>query len=184
MRLKELIEELVRLQEIQNEAISGPEWRKNVSYGNLKMAAHSEWGEFADEIKPFWCWWKSSEYDSEKAIEEFCDVLMFMIAVMTYRNDQTPWFSERYTCAALDHAARAAGKLAGGFTDQRIEVIAGCYENFYVDSSWVNQTRNLAALIQQVCHMLHVDYDVIRDAYVAKIKANSKRENWGANRHA
>lgn len=54
---------------------------KDIDFDRLGLALVDEIGELVHELKGNWCWWKNTQkpVDEEKALEEFVDVIHFLL---------------------------------------------------------------------------------------------------------
>ena len=69
---------LLKNQIMMNKKYSGENWKSHCSMTEIESACECEFGEFLQEIKPSWCWWKpNATFSHQKAVEEFIDYLMF-----------------------------------------------------------------------------------------------------------
>ena len=183
--LKDFIVSVLFLAEEQANDINGDHWRDRVSVSWARMATHSEFGEFVDELKDLWCWWKPlPRVNGQKATEEFCDLLMFCSNIMCY-NDPTITTKIKETSAlALElHAKKSIDHCTNNEVDW-LTIFDVSFATFMTthEDEFMDRCGFLCAMIKTYCRMMVISYTELLEAFEGKIVDNQNRENWGKNR--
>lgn len=88
MTSKELIKEMLQMQEKLDESIMKEYGLTEIDEENLRMAILDEVGELTHELKGNWCWWKKTQpqVDNEKVLGELVDIWHFVLSYQNHFN--------------------------------------------------------------------------------------------------
>ena len=147
---------------------------KDLLYGNRYVSAIlDEIGELNHELKADWCWWKKTQapVDEKKVLEEFVDVLHFVLSWQLAHHEVTGLPLSKFTAIAFSEyenpiAATETRRVVSAFQPMMLR-LSEC--NAYPPVSQ----------LMWLMRCLKLDFEDVYEAYLAKNKVNHQRQDQG-----
>ncbi len=147
---------------------------KDLLYGNWYVSAIlDELGELNHELKADWCWWKKTQapVDDKKVLEEFVDVLHFVLSWQLAHHEVkgTPLsvFTNRaFTEYDTELLVMEDRRIVSGFQPMM----------YYLG---VSDTYPPVSQLMWLMRNLKLDFEDVYQAYLAKNKVNHQRQDRG-----
>lgn len=147
---------------------------KDLLDGNLYVAAIlDEIGELNHELKADWCWWKKTQtpVDDKKVMEEFVDVLHFVLSWQLAHHEVTGLPLSKFTAIAFSEyenpiAATETRRVVPAFQPMMLRL-----------SEWNNYPP--VSQLMWLMRNLKLDFEDVYQAYLAKNKVNHQRQDQG-----
>ncbi|WP_290450906.1 dUTP diphosphatase [Faecalibaculum rodentium] len=136
-------------------------------------AVLDEIGELNHELKADWCWWKKTQapVDEKKVLEEFVDVLHFVLSWQLAHHEVSGLPLSKFTAIAFSEYENS-----GRFPEHRRVVPA--FQPMMLRLSECNTYPPVSQLMW-LMRCLKLDFEDVYQAYLAKNKVNHQRQNRG-----
>lgn len=132
-----------------------------------------ELGELNHELKADWCWWKKTQtpVDDKKVMEEFVDVLHFVLSWQLAHHEVTGLPLSKFTAIAFSEyenpiAATETRRVVSAFQPMMLRL-----------SEWNNYPP--ISQLMWLMRNLKLDFKDVYQAYLAKNKINHQRQDQG-----
>ena len=147
---------------------------KDLLEGNWYVSAVlDELGELNHELKADWCWWKKTQapVDEKKVLEEFVDVLHFVLSWQLANHEVTGLPLSKFTAIAFSEYENPIAA-----TDTRRVVSA--FQPMMLRLSECNTYPPVSQLMW-LMRNLKLDFEDVYQEYLAKNKVNHQRQDQG-----
>ena len=147
---------------------------KDLLEGNWYVSAVlDELGELNHELKADWCWWKKTQapVDEKKVLEEFVDVLHFVLSWQLAHHEIAGLPLSKFTAIAFSEYENS-----GRLPEHRRVVSA--FQPMMLRLSECNACPPVSQLMW-LMRCLKLDFEDVYQAYLAKNKVNHQRQDRG-----
>lgn len=173
---KEMIESMLDMQAKLDETLLKV---RGFTYSDLlrqrayDRAILDELGELNHELKGDWCWWKKTQApaDEKKVLEEFVDVLHFVLSWQLAHHEVSGLPLSKFTAIAFSEYENS-----GRFPEHRRVVSA--FQPMMLRLSECNTYPPVSQLMW-LMRCLKLDFEDVYQAYLAKNKVNHQRQDRG-----